>query len=178
MRQQGFTLIELMAVCIIISVIFFSGSSSYAFFLEKAQTHTDKTKLLSMIRMARQQSINSSTTSVLCPTIDQETCIRDWKLPVMLFNDLNKNKKRDRNEVITAQFGPFNRQGVQINYPKSQIRFDPQGMTNYYNGTLSYCFKNLIEAIVISRIGRVRYALDLDGDHIPDVNSSTPVSCQ
>jgi hypothetical protein len=31
---------------------------------------------------------------------------------------------------------------------------------------------------VISRIGRIRFAQDLDGDHIPDINSTTPVSCE
>ena len=131
-----------------------------------------------MIRLARQQSINSSSTVTLCPSGDTKTCIRNWKLPIILFNDTNKNKKRDDDEPITQQFSPFDNKDISINYPKSQIRFNSQGMANYYNGTLSYCFDEFIEAIVISRVGRIRFAQDLDGDHIPDVNLRTPVSCE
>jgi len=178
MKQQGVTLIELITVCAISSFIAFSGSNSYSFLKNRLQIDADKSRLLSMVRMARHQSINSSSTMALCPSEDTKTCIRNWKLPIILFNDINKNKKRDDNEPIIQQFSPFDNKDISINYPKSQIRFNSQGMANYYNGTLSYCFNDSIEAIVISRIGRIRFAQDLDGDHIPDVNLRTPVSCE
>ncbi len=178
MKQQGFTLIELITVCAITSIVAFAGSNSYSFLKARLQMDVDKSRLLSMVRMTRQQSIIYSSTMVLCPSMDTKTCIRNWKLPIILFNDINKNKKRDDNEPITHQFSPFDNKDVSINYPKSQIRFNSQGMANYYNGTLSYCSNEFVEAIVISRIGRIRFAQDLDGDHIPDVNLRTPVTCE
>jgi type IV fimbrial biogenesis protein FimT len=178
MKQQGFTLIELIIVCAIISIIAFSGSSSYAFLQTNSRIDVDKTRLLLIIRMARQQSVNSYSTVALCPSNDTKICIRDWKLPIILFSDRNKNKKRDDDEPIIQQFSPFDNKDVTINYPKSQIRFNSQGMANYYNGTLAYCFQDHISGIVISRIGRIRFAQDLDGDHIPDVNLRTPVTCE
>lgn len=178
MKQQGFTLIELMTACSIISFVMLAGSTSYGVLIKNSQINSDKSRLLFMVRMARQQSIVAASTVVLCPSSDTETCIRDWTLPIILFNDTNKNKKRDNGEVITKTFPAFNQKGVLVNYPKSQIRFNSQGMANYYNGTLSYCNGNTIEAIIISRIGRIRFAQDLNGDDIPDVNLSTSVSCQ
>lgn len=178
MKQNGFTLIELITTCAITSLIAFSGSSSYAFLKIQSQISTDKSRLLSMVRMARHQSVNSSTTTALCPSIDTKTCIRNWKLPIILFNDINKNKRRDDNEPITQKFSPFDNKDITISYPKTQIRFNSQGIANYYNGTLSYCYNEFVAAIVISRVGRIRFAQDLDGDHIPDVNLRTPVKCE
>lgn len=177
MKQKGFTLIELMTALIIISILTFSGYSSYRFLITQAKASRDKARLLTMIQMTRQHSITFSSTTVLCPSDNKEDCTRDWSLPIMQFLDSNKNKKRDPNEIIVGQFQPFNKESVTIKYPKTQIRFDAQGKANFFNGTLSYCSGESIEGIVISRIGRIRFAQDLDGDNIPDVNSNTPVSC-
>lgn len=177
MKQQGFTLIELIAVCAILGVLSTNINSGFASFIEQARIQKDVSLLLLMIQSARQTSINSASTIVLCPSRDQVNCIRNWKLPFILFNDINKNKKRDENETIISRYEAFSHPDVKIYYPKTQIRFNKNGMANYYNGTLSYCLNQSIKGIVISRIGRIRFALDLDGDHIPNVNSNTQVSC-
>ena len=178
MKQQGFTLIELLIVCAITAIISYAAMPSIAFMIEQNRINTDISRLLLMIQATRQSSINRSTTSVLCPTENSTRCIRNWKLPLMLFSDLNKNKKRDTNEPIISQFEAFSEPGLLLDYPKTQIRFNEHGMANYYNGTLSYCLNQAVKGIIISRVGRIRFARDLDGDHIPDVNPSTSVSCQ
>ena len=138
--------------------------------------------LSSRARLARNLEgfpfVNRSTTSVLCPTENGNRCVRNWKLPLMLFSDSNKNKKRDTNEPIISLFEAFSEADTLLDYPKTQIRFNEHGMANYYNGTMSYCLNQTVKGIIISRVGRIRFARDLDGDHIPDVNPSTPVSCQ
>ncbi len=178
MKQQGFTLIELIIVCTIIAITSQSINNSFASLVEQARVDKDRSRLLTMIQTTRLYSINHSSTSVLCPSEDQSNCIRNWKLPLILFIDDNKNKKRDEGEPILSRFEPFSADDISIKYPKSQIRFNEQGIANFYNGTLSYCLNQSVTGIVISRIGRIRFALDLDGDHIPDVNPNTPVSCQ
>lgn len=177
MKQQGFTLIEILIVCTIVAIVATASMSSFAFIIEQSRKNKDISRLLLIIRATRQISVNSSTTTVLCPTLDKETCQRDWKLPLIVFSDLNKNKKRDNNEVIINQYSPFSEADIRIKYPKTQIRFNEKGMANYYNGTLAYCLNDTTAGIIISRIGRIRFAQDLDGDHIPDVNPGTPVSC-
>lgn len=178
MKQQGFSLLELITVCAIIAIIAFSGSSSYTFLITRFQSYTDKHRLLSMVRMTRQLAINSSSTIVLCPTINTKICIRNWKLPTIVFYDTNKNEKRDNDEPIVQKFIPFDNQDIAIDYPRTQIRFNSQGMANHFNGTLSYCYHDVIEAIIISRLGRMRFAQDLDGDNIPDKSLGSPVTCK
>ena len=178
MKQAGFTLIELILVLIIIMTIAVSTQSSFTHLIEKSRASSDTSRLLLILQTTRQYSINNSSTAVLCPTLDQIECMRNWNLPLMLFLDKNKNKKRDNNETIEGQFTSFLKSKALINYPKAQIRFNETGMANYYNGTLSYCLDQSIVGIIISRLGRIRFAQDLNGDHIPDVNSSTSVSCE
>jgi len=177
MKQQGFTLIEIIIVLAIVTILFSVGSSSYRFLINQSRVQSDVGNLLMMLRMTRQQAILQATTSVLCPSSDDKTCVRDWKLPLLQFNDTNKNKKRDNDEVILNRFEAFSGDAL-INYPKTQVRFNEHGMANFYNGTFGYCLGDTVQGIVVSRIGRIRFAQDLDGDHIPDVNPNTPVSCE
>jgi type IV fimbrial biogenesis protein FimT len=178
MKQQGFTLIELTIVLAIVIILFSLGSSSYRFLIIQSRIQSDVGNLLMMLRMTRQQAIIHTTTSVLCPSSDDTNCVRNWKLPLLQFHDINKNKKRDNDEVILNRFEAFSGDDVFINYPKTQVRFDEYGMANFYNGTFGYCLGDTVQGIVISRIGRIRFAQDLDGDHIPDVKPNTPVSCE
>jgi type IV fimbrial biogenesis protein FimT len=178
MKQQGFTLIELLIACIIITIITFSSHGSLNFLIEQSRISQDVSRLLMIVRSTRLHSITTSTTSVLCPSNDSFQCIRNWKLPLIVFNDINKNKKRDDNEPVIRQFEAFSAEDIRISYPKSQIRFNAAGIANFYNGTLSYCLKDSVNGIVISRLGRIRFAQDINGDNIPDVNASTTVSCR
>ncbi|MFT4764045.1 MAG: type IV fimbrial biogenesis protein FimT [Oleispira sp.] len=177
MKQQGFTLIELTIVLAIITLLLSAGGPSYRFFINQSRIQSDIGNLLMMLRMTRQQAILSTSTAVLCPSNDDKTCVRNWKLPLIQFIDSNKNKKRDPDETIRQRFPALNSDDVFIMYPKTQVRFDEQGMANFYNGTFGYCLEETVKGIIISRIGRIRFAQDLDGDHIPDVKPNTPVTC-
>jgi type IV fimbrial biogenesis protein FimT len=178
MKQQGFTLIELSVVLAITALLFSLGSQSYRSLINQSRIQSDVSNLLMMLRMTRQQAVIHAKTSVLCPSINDKTCVRNWKLPLIQFLDTNENKKRDPDEAIQQRFTALGTSDVVIRYPKTQVRFDEQGMANFYNGTFGYCLDSTIKGIVISRIGRIRFAQDLNGDHIPDVNSTTPVSCE
>ena len=177
MKQQGFSILEITIVLVIVAILISAGNYSYRFLIQQSRSQADVSKLLMMLRMTREQAIVHTTTSVLCPSNDNKTCIRDWKLPLIQFNDTNNNKKRDDDEIIKHRFEGFIEADVLINYPKTQVRFNHQGLANFYNGTFGYCLDTFIQGIIISRIGRIRFAQDLDGDHIPDVNRTTPVSC-
>ena len=176
-KEQGFTLIELLITLSIIILICTAGSASYSFLIDYSRSHRDRSTLYMLIQNTRQLAIDQSATAVLCPSINQVHCINDWANSLIIFIDKNKNKQRDPEEMLITQFDNLVNTQARINYPKTQIRFNSQGVANYFNGTLSYCYKDSVFGIIISRIGRVRFAQDLDGDHIPDVNYNTPVHC-
>ena len=177
MKQQGFTLIELTTTMVIICIISSISMGDFRDLLHRSQANNDILELLLQVRATRQYAITYSQHAVFCPSHNQYDCISDWKAPKMIFIDSNNNKKRDANEPIEHRFKAILDSNILIKYPKTQIRFDSQGIANYYNGTLAYCFEDVIHGLVISRLGRIRIAQDLNGDHRPDVNSSTVVKC-
>ena len=177
MKQQGFTLTELITTMVILSILSIYSMGSLSGLLHSYQAHSDISELLLQIRTTRQYAITYSQYAVLCPSHNKQTCINDWKAEKMLFLDTNNNNKRDANEVIEHQFNALLDSNIEVKYPKTQIRFNDQGSANFFNGTLAYCSGDIIHGLVISRLGRIRMAQDLDGDHIPDVNRNTAVNC-
>lgn len=178
MKQQGFTLIELSIVLAITALLFILGSSSYSHIVDKFNYQRDRAAIYMLLQSTRQAAIDNLTAAILCPSIDQILCINDWTNPLMIFIDTNNNRKHEPEEQLIYQYNEFMSTEVSITYPNKQIRFNSQGMVGNYNGTLSYCFKDYILGIIISRPGRIRFARDLDGDHIPDVNYNTPITCE
>lgn len=177
MKQSGFTLIELTSVTVIILIILSINIGDFRDLLHHSQSNSDMSELLLQVRTTRQYAITYSQHAVLCPSHNQQDCVNDWKAPRMVFLDSNNNKKRDLNEAIKHRSNAILDSNTLIKYPKTQIRFNNQGIANYYNGTLAYCSKYVVHGLVISRLGRIRIARDLDGDHNPDVNSRTAVKC-
>tara|TARA_B100001059_G_C17602776_1_gene460430 strand:- start:36 stop:572 length:537 start_codon:yes stop_codon:yes gene_type:complete len=177
MKQQGFTLIELIIVTAIILLTSIIGAGEFNSLLQETKAKSGFLSLLQQANNTRQLAINNSQPAVLCPSHNQKDCVNDWKAPKMIFLDSNNNRKRDNDENIKSLFSAVIDQEIQIKYPKTQIRFDEQGIANFYNGTLAYCMNNITKGLVISRPGRIRIAQDLNGDGTPDINPSKPVSC-
>jgi type IV fimbrial biogenesis protein FimT len=145
--------------------------------LQQYQANSDISELLLQIRTTRQYAITYSQYAVLCPSHNKRNCVNDWKAEKMIFLDTNNNNIRDANEVIERQFNALLDNNIVVKYPKTQIRFNDQGIANFFNGTLAYCSGGIIHGLVISRLGRIRMAQDLDGDHNPDVNNNTAANC-
>jgi type IV fimbrial biogenesis protein FimT len=178
MKQHGFTLIELTIVLTIVSLIFSFANPSYRFIINQLRAKSDINNLLTMLRTTREYAIINAATTVLCPTNDERICVRNWKLPTIQFIDRNNNKQRDPDESIQKRFKALGEDDVFIKYPKTQVRFNKSGMASFYNGTFGYCLGDTIKGIIISRIGRIRFAQDLNGDNIPDINLNTVVACR
>ena len=154
MKQQGFTLIELMATTAIAVTIGAAASHSIA----STKYWLEPKRLFSAIQETRTLSITSNNYAVLCPSEDDLVCKSDWALPLILFIDSNNNKKRDITEEIIHKFIPYPRLSRSITYPRTQIRFNGLGQVNGYTGTLTYCSDFNSKAIVLSRVGRIRYS--------------------
>lgn len=177
MKQQGFTLTETLVTTAIIAIISSAGMDTFQGLIQKTRAHSDFSELLLQVRTARQYAITHSQQVVLCPSFDSTNCINNWKAPKLIFFDSNDNKKRDSSEAIERRFNAINSPNSVIKYSKTQIRFNEQGVTHFFNGTLAYCLDDLVQGLVISRLGRIRIAHDLNGDNIPDVSKDKTVSC-
>lgn len=157
MKQQGFTLIELILVTGIIMTISQVSTNS----IDATKYWLEPKRLLSTIQEIRSIAITSRHATVLCPSADSHNCTKDWQLPLIVFIDVNDNKKRDIDESIIRTITPYRGIIRTIEYPRSQIRFNERGQINGYTGTLKYCSKYNTKGIVLSRVGRIRYIQSL-----------------
>lgn len=177
MKQQGLTLIELTTAIAIITLTSTIGVGQFNSLLKNSQARNGFLALLQQTNATRQYAISNLQPAIFCPSYNKKDCVNDWKAQKMIFLDSNDNQKRDSNESIKGLFSAVLDKNIRIKYPKTQIRFDERGITNFYNGTLAYCMKDIIKGLVISKLGRIRIAQDLNGDKIPDINANKPVSC-
>jgi type IV fimbrial biogenesis protein FimT len=154
MKQQGFTLTEIMTTTAIMLTVGSMANTSF----ESTGYWLEPKNLFNAIQETRTFAITNNTHAALCPSEDGLICQTNWQLPLIMFVDSNNNKQRDIDEEIIHRFAPYSQLTRTISYPRSQIRFNGQGQTNGYIGTLSYCSEYNSKAIVISRVGRVRYS--------------------
>jgi type IV fimbrial biogenesis protein FimT len=169
MKQQGFTIIELMATTAIALTIGAVASHSIA----STKYWLEPKRLFSAIQQTRTLAITHNQHAVLCPTSDGFTCKKDWQLPLMMFLDINNNKQRDDSESVIQTISPYANLERTIQYPRTQINFNGQGQINGYTGTLKYCSNYNSQGAVLSRIGRIRYILDLKNDMAAARNNTT-----
>lgn len=157
-KQYGFTLIEILSVTAIIMTISQVSSQS----IDATKYWLEPKRILSVIQEIRSIAVINKQFTVLCPSRDSYHCIRSWELPLIAFIDANDNKQRDFNEPILQTITPFAGAERSIEYPRSQIRFNQMGQVNGYTGTLRYCSQYNTKNIVLSRVGRIRYATGLE----------------
>lgn len=174
---KAFTLIELLIVLVLVSILSFYTASALESTLQQTKAWLEPKRLFTLIQQTRNLAITQKQPAVLCPSENSYDCKTDWELPLIQFIDSNNNRKRDPLEPLINEIAPYVNIDRQIRYPRSQIRFDSDGRINGYTGTLAYCSIVKTTGVVLSRVGRIRYAQDLDDDGIPDIELNKPVVC-
>ena len=175
--QKGFTLIELIIACVIISILGSISATYMRGLYLNFQVFSEINRLHSFISQSRELAVIHQQHIAICPTDDFLNCNGDWTKSLMQFIDSNNSKHREENETLLNTIVPYDITDRIIQYNKSQIRFNDQGMANGYLGTLAYCYYGGSEGIIVSRVGRIRFALDFDGDGISEKSDRTPIAC-
>jgi len=161
--KNGFTLIELMSVLAITSILYSVAIPSFQSLIASHQLYTLNQRLFTLIQYTRSKAAFQAKNTILCPSEDQENCVNDWQLPLMIFIDLNNNKKRDEEEVID-RIKAIAQANYRIQWRASgssrYLRYVSDGSTVYQNGTFTLCPTvndiRYIQKIIIFRSGRAR----------------------
>jgi type IV fimbrial biogenesis protein FimT len=163
LKQRGFTLLELLYVLAITSILYSVAIPSLQSLIASTQRYILNQKLFTLIQYTRSKAAFQAQNVILCPSKDHENCINDWQQPLMIFTDMNNNKRRDEEEVID-RIENIALQNYHINWRASgssrYLRYVRDGSTSYQNGTFTLCpiTKKIehIEKIIIYRSGRAR----------------------
>lgn|SRR5690554_6000524 len=181
-KMMGFTLVELLIVITVIAIMLTSAVPAISDLLTGAQRRTAVYDLVSLLAVARQEAIATGKIMTLCPLNDNNECGKDWNGEIHLFTDPYNQRKLTAGNQIVRTLPPLKTGTLKIaSLNKSYFQYRPNGMILSDLGNLTWCppsgDASQAAHIIVSRGGRIRLAVDKNGDGIPEKSNGNPVEC-
>ena len=179
--SAGFTLMELMVVMAVLGILSFWAVPGMNGMIQNAEARAEIRALTSAINDARHQSIHTRIPHTLCPLDTSNRCKTQWRNPLTLFLDFNRNRRLDSGESVLRTI-PAAKANVFRNYPRTAFSFDPRGFAGGFNGSFQYCYTDTRgrqhgKVLIVSRQGRVREGRDTDDSGLPELPNNQDVTC-
>ena len=181
---RGFTILELIITLTIICVLVELSVSPLQAFVAEKQGDRALRSISELILLARSEAAKHGQGVTLCPSSNGVECGGNWRSGVLVFLDRNFDRKinqddrtlrikRDLTQRGTITWRAFgNRQYLQI---------DSSGFLRYQSGNFSYCSESedpkLARQLVVNSTGRMRIAIDNDGDGIRENSRGKALEC-
>ena len=186
-RQAGFTLVELMIVCVIAAIVMVWGIPSYREMVQNQQRDAALFDLIADLNLARSESLKRGTSVALCKSSSGTTCATGstgYETGWVVFTDPQTSGTQgmvDTGETILrnhpAPAGTLTIIGN--NNVQNRVTFNPN-LRVTTNGTLVVCDArgaSYARAVVIDTVGRVRSGSDSNNDGIVESVSGSNVTC-
>lgn len=168
MKQQGFTLIEVIITLSVLSILTAYGLPEWRSFKQNQTMTQELNRLSSSINYARNQSIIASEHTILCSTQSFTACDGDsqWHKGWMVFIDVNRNRNYDSNDrILLNENGMSGHLKALASIYRPLIRFDQMGFSPGTNLSIRFCDERGAEygkAIIVSNVGRPRVVQQID----------------
>lgn len=182
-KEHGMTLVELMITMVILSILITVAVPSFGNMIKRSEVTGEINKILSLLALARSESIKKSRVVTLCMSSDHAECGGDWEDGWLLFVDNNKDGSRDAGEEV-LRYGQVE-QDFKLSYrafgSSDHLRFTPMGFTLSHNGSFKLCPADndprYARVLIISKTARTRLSRDSDGDGIYEDAAGRPLTC-
>lgn len=174
-RCAGITLLELLTTLAIGGITLSLAIPSFNTLAGNSARTGSINTLVSHIQLARSEAISRARRTILCPSLDGQSCYNSttWDRGYILVEDSNNNKTVDPSDTLLRVFqNPEERITVRSTVNRKRILFNSLGMSPGYNLTLRFCDQQQrIEprAVIVSNTGRPRLS-DIQSD-------GTPIDC-
>ena len=183
--HRGLTLVEILLVCLLLSALTLLSMPNLAQLADEQKGRLAMQRITRAIEYARSQAVRTGNLVTICKSASASSCDGRWRDGMLIFIDEDENRQRSAGEpalryidmrgfdgeVSWRAFG--NRQFLQLT---------PLGFTRYQNGNFTYCpdSGNPLHArqLILNRTGRVRYAMDTNGDGLREDSRGRPIRCQ
>ncbi len=136
---QGFTLIEIVVVVLILGVVLALAAPSYNGAVNGSRLAGTANELLASLKQARAEAIRRNQRVVVCPTINGTTCASNWSEGWLVFEDANRDDGVSTGEEVISVAVPA--AGTQVLPSPAisgthRIRYSPNGFARAANRTL------------------------------------------
>lgn len=182
--QPGFTLLDtLVALAIATASLILAVPALHTLQLE-LRGHRVMQDLASGIYLARSQAAKTGTLTTLCPSTTARLCDGSWDQGILIFSDHDGDAEVDDTDEFIgylAAAAPLGRLDWRAFRSKPYLQITPLGFTRHQNGSFTWCPAGGDQAaarqLIISRTGRVRFAIDSNGDGLREGAAGQPVAC-
>ncbi|MGV6826830.1 MAG: GspH/FimT family pseudopilin [bacterium] len=182
-NQNGASLIEVLMVLAVAAILVGVGVSNMEYLVNSQRANGAAERLYSALQVARSESVKRSEVVTICGSEDGQACDANWAGGWLLYVDDNRDGQRDAGE-ISLQHGQVD-QRFRLEFSAfgstRYLRFSPIGITYEQNGTFTLCpddgDERYARALIVSKLARVRFGPDGNGDGIREDASGNPLSC-
>lgn len=171
-RQNGWTLIELMAAVAVLAILAGLALRGYGSSLDAARADEAATALLNGLTLAKAHAAADEVVVGLCPSVDGTACSDGghWESGWIVFADRRGNGTRDADEpVYQVQPALPRRVHLVTSAGRTRLRFQPTGSNGFSNTTFTLCDgrgKSRATAFVLANDGRLRSAEPTDEQRV------------
>jgi len=158
-QMNGFSLIEVMTTCCIVSILLAISSPSYTRLLAENERDNTLSLLKTSLIFTRIYAIKNNTNVSLCPLLSQ-SCAKEWHKPISIFVDFNSNQKLDGEDYILKVIDKMNEIHT-LTYPRIAVTYRADGsIDGFQSGSFVYCLLETLnlkgKRITVSQTGRIR----------------------
>jgi len=183
-KPAGFTLIELLTTVAIAAILATTAVPALSDFQARERAVAAINRIIGAIHFTRSIAMRTQRVATFCPTDDEQNCRRNWNLPLMIFVDINNDRKRQVEETLYKKLDPINSQD-RLKWKafrnSNTLQFLPSGITNHQNGTFLYCplvnRDELAKGIIMTKMGRTRHSIDSNHDGIQEGAGGRQLNC-
>ena len=182
---SGFSLTELMVTLAAAGLLMGIAVPEFTAMAAEQRASARINAVAGAIQTARHLAIAHNTTVTLCPGQGPVCGHRDhWHEGMLIFADRDGDRRVDDGEFVGARL-PKLSAGETITWRsfgnRTFLRFRGTGLTDWQPGNFQYCPADrdprFSRQLILNAQGRVRHAVDGDGDGIREDAQGRPLTC-
>ncbi|SDX37068.1 GspH/FimT family pseudopilin [Marinobacter mobilis] len=173
----GYTLVELLITVAVVSTILSISIPGFSILIESQRLDSSTDTIGRAVYLARSEAIKRGQWVTLCLSNDGHQCSGNNPTQLLLFADQDRTGTPTTPSEIIHHI-PTIQKGLTISYNRPFLRFTPLGHSAGTNGTFTLCTADKNGAmLIISTLGRMRKAIDYNGDGLVEKTVGDPIRC-
>lgn len=182
--RSGFTLVTLMLTLAIMATLMTLSLPGYRAMLAQHRGEQQLQTLRRALTSGRAAAIRRNRSVTVCPSRDGKSCSGTWSDGLLVFTDAAGDRRvnDDDRRLRSLQ---WDRGGGQLRWRafgnRQYLHINALGQILHQNGNFTWCPPSGSASgagqLIINRSGRVRAAIDRNGDGIVENSRGQPIDC-